>query len=346
MGLKKYYYNIITRSPKEPLGFLLYILLVLLSFIYLFIVKIRLRLYVSGIIRSYRLAATVISVGNITWGGTGKTPLVEYICGKLAIRKKQIVLLTRGYGADEDRLLSEKLPGVDVLAGTDRVKNAMRSGAGNNTLFVLDDGFQHLRIKRSLDIVTVNATEPFGNGRLIPAGILREPVSHIKRADVVVLTKTDQATDKRIEWIKRFLLERNNKLDIFESIHQPQDFLSNGVNRLPLDIIRSKKISLVSALADNLSFEKTLKNLGAGIRSKYFFMDHYNYRKPDIIKLIDDSLAHGIKTIVTTQKDWIKIRDLLGPIGADNVEFLVLNIRIRIKDEENFFRRVYSVVSG
>lgn len=217
MNLRSYFYNIVTkRQPQGPVGILIKFILTALSVFYLFIISIRFLFYKVGVFRSRRLKSPVISVGNLTWGGTGKTPLVESICLYFKSQGKKAVLLTRGYGSDEDRLLVQNLEGAAVLAGKERIKNALNFCKTNPAdIFILDDGFQHLAIKRDIDIVTINAKEPFGGRLLIPAGILREPARSLMRADIAVITKSDLVPEKDLKRLRDKIYDINpGKKDI------------------------------------------------------------------------------------------------------------------------------------
>ncbi|NQT95441.1 MAG: tetraacyldisaccharide 4'-kinase [Candidatus Omnitrophica bacterium] len=345
--MRSYLYNIITGSPKEPIGFLIRWLFLLLSLLYLAGIRLRGIFFKTGLLKSYRLKASVISIGNITWGGTGKTPLVEAICRYFSEHGRRVSLLTRGYGEDENRVLSENMDKVSVLAGGDRVKNALKKETESDVgLFVLDDGFQHAKIKRDLDIVTINATDPFGTGFVIPGGILREPISSLKRADIAVITKTNLVTKEEADIVKNKVLKVNPDMDIFESIHQPILLYSNKSQEQPLGYIKGKNICAVSALGDNGSFIKTLKNLGAHIGSEISYMDHHKYTAADLSAIFDSCAKNQIDTLVTTEKDWVKLKKLIAGPSADNIEILILKIKLRISNEEDFFGRLSSCISG
>lgn len=345
--MKEYFYSIITEQPKGPLGFALKFLLIFISLFYLLAVKLRLGLYNLGIFKSCRLRSPVISVGNITWGGTGKTPLVEAICLYFKSHHKRVALLTRGYGMDEDKVLTESMPGVSVLVGKDRIKNA---GSAEERcsfdIFVLDDGFQHKRIKRDIDIVAINATDPFGSGLLIPAGILREPISHLSRADLVVITRSDLVGQEELNRIKDDVLRVNPDVEIFGSTHQPVFFYTSKEQTRDPEYIKAKQICAISALGDNHSFAKTLKNMGADIKLKFFYMDHHRYLKEQIDEILKVCEHNDVDTVVTTQKDWIKLKGLLTTPSAERIEFLILHIKLKLYDEEGFFGRLSSVLSG
>ena len=341
----RYLYAIINDGPKDPLALIIKVVLWVLSIVYLLIVKIRMLLYRMRMIRRVRLSSPVISIGNITWGGTGKTPLAEYICRYLVSKGKSVGLLTRGYGSDEDRYLSESLQGVSVIVDSNRYKGATRAQQGRDfDIFILDDGFQHMRLRRQLDIVTINCADPFGCGQLLPCGILREPISHLFRADIIVLTKSDLVSEDRIKYIRDRLARIKPAMPVFESSHNPQELYNTAGERLQLGYIDAKRVCAVSGLADNGSFYSSLEHIGARVAKKIPFMDHHIYTRQDMVYINEECKRGCIGTIVTTEKDWIKLRELIDP--AAGIELLVLKVTLKLKDEEEFFRRLYSILSG
>ena len=182
------------------------ILLIPFSFVYFLIISLRNLLYSIGIFRGFRINAKVISVGNITWGGTGKTPVAAFIADLLARKGHNVSILIRGYGNDESELLPKLASDVPVLVGKDRVKKGLEAIEKNlSDTILLDDGFQHRRLKRDLDIVCIDSVRPFGNGWLIPAGSLREGIGGLKRADIFLIKKAD------LDAGKDKLEKRNNK---------------------------------------------------------------------------------------------------------------------------------------
>lgn len=343
--MKRYFYNIITQGSKEPVGWMIRLILICLSFLYLMALKLRRKLYDLKIFKAQRLKASVISVGNITWGGTGKTPLVETICLHFGSEGKKIALLTRGYGMDEDKVLAQNLPMVSVLAGKNRVENARSKEAeGPLDMFILDDGFQHWEIKTDIDIVTINATDPFGNGRLIPAGILREPLTHLSRADLIVLTKSNLIERSELDSLRKKILELKPNAEIFESTHQPLCFYNEAGDAKDLKYVKEKKTALIAALGDNDSFHRMNENICDDIRVKVFYMDHHGYTRTEIEKFLKECKDHNVETVITTEKDWAKLENILKEIPR--VEFLILKIKISIYDEKKFFGRLSPIISG
>ncbi len=318
--------------------------LLLVSFIYGFLIRLILSCYQTGLFKSSKPDCRVISVGNITWGGTGKTPLIEVITRFLKQKGKSPAILIRGYGKDEVYMLKDKFRDTPVLASRDRIKIAQdaRKRYSANTI-ILDDGFQHWRMARDLDIVLIDATCPFGNRRMIPRGMLREPLSSLSRADVFVLTKTDLVGTNNIELIKQELRKHNLEAAIYEARHMPTFLRSlDRCEKLELPIIKNQQIAVISGIASPRSFAQTLTLLGAKISLKFYFPDHYHYSQEDLERIERQCLKQQIETVVTTEKDAAKLTVLLKSKRL-KLKLLVLYIELKIvKDEEKFFRFLLS----
>ncbi len=290
-----------------------------------------------------KVPACVISIGNITWGGTGKTPLVARLALELSATGKKVVVLTRGYGKDEVAELKKKLPNVPILVGRDRIKTAQEAVRKFHAeIIILDDGFQHIRLHRDLDIVAINATDPFGPGGLIPLGTLREPLEHLSRARIFVLTKSNIGS-KNMHWIRQRLLSIKPDAVIFEAVHEPVQFMDFRRNRfVPLREIKGKKIGVISAIGDPYSFEKTLENLGAEISFAARFQDHHCTSQSEFSDFLRRCKEVGVKDIVTTEKDFYRMEPFFkgkGPRDILQFNFLVLQIEFQVNDEEDFIRR-------
>lgn len=350
--LEDLFYNLVNDKNKGILYGAAKIFLYLFSLLYGVVIKIM--IYLA---RFYpqKLGAKVISVGNITLGGTGKTCLVEYISDFLKGAGRRPAVLTRGYGrkncegkpatcdyemmGDEAYMLSKKLGDVPVIVDADRAKGAKKALAEfKSDTLVLDDGFQQWKLNKDLEIVLIDAVNPFGNHRLIPRGILREPLSSLKRADIFILTKTN--INPETGDLRKKLAAINPRADIFEGRHEPRGlfYIDEPGVFLNGDTIKGKKVALFSGIGDPASFENLILSLGAEIGAAFRFPDHHNYSKKDIEKIISISKEKRIDTIVTTEKDAARLE---GP----EAKILVLRIEIRIKDAEKFNRRLLAVYS-
>jgi len=297
-------------------------------------------MYRSGLGRSKRVNAKIISVGNITWGGTGKTPLTMLIAQHLANLGKRVAVLTRGYGSDEHYELKDRLRGVTVLVGKNRRKTAEEAVKKHNAEYiVIDDGFQHLALNRDCDVVALNSTNPFGNGRLIPAGILREPVHHLSRANCFVLTQSFLGR-QNTALIRQKLKEANPKAPIFEADHRPQRFLDYRKGRaLPLDMVRGQRIAVLSAIEDPMSFENTLNRLGARIVFAARFRDHHVFKKRELDEIFNACRESRARYLITTAKDSYRLKRLLRPQFRHPTRILILQIDMRMDDEESFIQQ-------
>jgi 3-deoxy-D-manno-octulosonic-acid transferase len=321
--------------------------------------SIRLFLYRRGICQQKRLEAKVISVGNITVGGTGKTPLVIYLTKKLKERNKKVAILSRGYKrknkkmveltqktrdeftwedvGDEPYLISQRLSDVPISVSKHRILSGQYTIEKYGTeILILDDGFQHLRLFRNLDIVVIDAVNPFGNGKLLPAGTLREPLSSLKRADVFILTKTDQASkvNELIDTLKKY----NPHAPIVESIYQIRSvdnfFDGSSVN---LKDVEDKKALVFSGIGNPLSFENSLRSLKILILKHQRFRDHFPYRQKDILYLKGEARSLGADFIVTTEKDSVRI----PLIKEQEIPIYVLKIDLKItRGEEILIKKI------
>lgn len=294
--------------------------------------------------RIHKVNARVISVGNITWGGTGKTPLVIKLAHDLSHYGKRVVVLTRGYGMDEVEELKSRLGSIPVIVGRDRVKSALEAVKKFNAEYILlDDGFQHLRLHRDLDVVTINSTIPFGPGGLIPMGTLREPMERLSRADIFVLTKSNLGS-KNLHWIRQRLGSIKPNPIIFEALHRPTRLWDPIANRtVSLDELRGKRVSSLCGIADPYSFEKTVERLGAQIVFAARFDDHHDYTTSEMDEFVARTKESGATFVVTTQKDYYRLAPILKRkdlFTASGLSLRVLQIEFKIADdEENFIRR-------
>ncbi|MBU1486730.1 tetraacyldisaccharide 4'-kinase, partial [bacterium] len=315
------------------------------ALVYGFCLFLREFLYRAGVFTSKRLSAKVISIGNITLGGTGKTPAVMALAKKLQGEGRKVAVLLRGYkgrlenkggvvsdgsslllnpreAGDEAYLLAKRLPKIPVLVGKNRIKSgkAAINKFGVDVL-ILDDGFQHRRLARDLDIVLIDAANPFGAGRLFPSGILREPLSALSRADVFLLTRTDEAADYKK--IRERLLKINPSALIIESVHKPISILDKEGKGHPLTIIKGKKVLALSGIGHPESFEMMLKNLGAKGAVCLRYPDHHSYSQRDIEEIKEKSKE--VELIISTEKDKVRLPlSLLPSIFFLRIEFCLV----------------------
>lgn len=299
-------------------------------------IRLRNAFYNHHIFKIQTVRAPVISIGNITAGGTGKTPLVAHLVKHLAGKYKPAIL-TRGYKSnegisDEATLLAQRYPGIPVIVNPDRVAGAKEAIAQGANVLVMDDGFQHRRLGRDLDIVTIDATEPFGFGRLLPAGFLREPVRQIGRADAVVITRANQSTDERIELIKQTIRKHKADMPIACAVHRCVSLNTADGGEMPPEKAREKKVFAYCGIGNPEAFFGTLEELGVNLAGRKIYPDHYHYTGSDVSQIVE--LAHNAdaELVVTTEKDWIKSSGLLS--GRDKPYFAYLTVELEFIEEE------------
>jgi tetraacyldisaccharide 4'-kinase len=355
-----YIYNLATDKHKGLVAGIVKSFLYCLSLLYGLVVKVLVFIYH---LKPYRLNCKVISVGNITLGGTGKTSLVALIAQYLKQKGHKVAILSRGYKrkvtshksqvtshetmGDEPYMLKMNLGDMPVVVDTNRIRAAKLAihNYGADTV-ILDDGLQQWRIKKDLEIVTIDATCPFGNRKLIPRGILREPLSSLKRADVFILTKTNLNPDNQN--IKDFLSSINPQSLIVESTHSPLGFyrLDDKDGFLGLEALAGENVTLISGIADPDSFQNLIVSLGINIGLFFRFPDHHNYAKEELDRIIKNSKDKNIDTIITTEKDAVRLSPYLLPTTYYLLNFLVLRVELKMtKDEQGFYNRLLRLYS-
>ena len=288
----------------------------------------------------------VISVGNITTGGTGKTPLVEYIARYIQGKGKKVAILSRGYAAnlrqasgslsknncnDEYLLFKENIPDIPNLLNKDRLKSGLEAiNRFQAECLVLDDGFQHLQVARDLDIVIIDALNPFGFEHMIPRGLLREPLEGLKRADMIILSHADQCSSDKVVFITDRLREITGDVPVIETVHKPICLESaKDTTKLDIDCLCGKRVFAFCAIGNPASFRKSIENLGAGIAGFRVFPDHHVYTPSELQKLNAEAQSIKPDAIVITQKDRVKIGNNLGiwdfPLWTLKIEVRIVN---------------------
>ncbi|MBO94778.1 MAG: tetraacyldisaccharide 4'-kinase [Opitutales bacterium] len=321
-----------------------------LSHVFAGLVRLRSYLYRNRVLRDQPLGCLVVVVGNLTVGGTGKTPVVERLSRALAEEGRKVAILSRGYkskkeplhrrawrwlthaeapppkvvsdgaevlldsneAGDEPYMLACNLPGVVVVVDKDRVKAGAHAirNFGVDTL-VLDDGFQYLRLKGALNLLLIDQTNPFGNQCLLPRGILREPVRNLSRASYVFLTKSDETPDPEL---LQLINRHNSTAKVIRCAHKPRYFKEvNGEKTRDLEGFDDLPTAVFSGIAIPGGFERFIRNLGADVRLIRRFLDHHRYTLGELNRMFERATANGAEVVVTTEKDAVRIPKDFNP---------------------------------
>lgn len=372
-NFEQYFVDLLHGRRRGRFDLSLLDLLFVASRFYRAVVMFRIWLYESRIIRNRSIGCLVVSIGNLSCGGTGKTPVVEVFARSISAKGRKVAILSRGYrskprslgeklahmfskgkielppkvvsdgqnllldytySGDEPYMLASNLPNVAVLVDKDRVKSGLYAIDNFGTdVLIMDDGFQYLMLRPHINIVLVDSTDPFGNGHVLPRGMLREPVRNIKRADYIFLTKSDGG--HRLLHLKKFLRRYNRRAEIIECCHRPKylEMVYNKSCRLELTALKGAKVAAISAIACPASFEAFLCSLGAELVAQKHYADHHSYTQQEMIDFVNTAKASGADYIVTTEKDAVRVPRL------DRVDVPMYFLRIEIdilSGRENF----------
>ena len=338
--------------------------------LYSAVIVLRNFLYSKGILKAHRANALVICIGNITTGGTGKTPLVVWLCNlitkhsTLNTKNCSCAVLTRGYKArrascvmrraknrrntiydirntiDEPAILAESCPQAKVVINPNRVAGAAEAVSKLDAdVLIMDDGFQHRRLARDLDIVAIDATCPFGYGKILPAGLLREPVSGLKRADAVIITRADQVTDAELTRLEKKLRLINPDMIIAKSIHSPTYVKSADGRETAIEELKGKKIFAFCGIGNPDAFFSTIKKLGCDLVGSEIYDDHYHYTDEDIERIFKQAEHFKADMVLTTQKDWTKIlNSQFSILNSKDIPLSYLAIEIKFLAAEDKLR--------
>lgn len=306
-------------------------------------------LYDAGVLRAVRVKVPVVSIGNLAVGGAGKTPVAMAVARRLLGRGRRVALLSRGYGAvradarvvadgarlllgpdeggDEPVLLALRLPGVPVLCGPRRAELAAAAVRDHGAdALLLDDGFQHRALARDLDVVVLDAANPFGNGRLLPAGPNREPRAALRRAGLLWLSRVDQAEPGRLAAL-RTLARAATGRDPVESRHAPLGLVDGGLAPAGgVEALRGRRVLLLAGIARPEGFRRTLLALGAEVVAEAVFPDHHPFSPADLDRARASADAARCDLLVTTEKDAVR----LPPSAAADARVRALRIEAEV----------------
>ncbi len=372
-NLEQYFLELILERRTNWYDRLVTMLLFIFSRFYRMAVQFRLWMYSKRIFRNRAIGCLVISIGNLSCGGTGKTPVVEVFAKTLHQKGRKVSVLSRGYrskqrsmwfkithmfgkkkletpikvvsdgtnvlldstyAGDEPYMLATNLQGVSVLVDKDRVRLGLYAIENFGTdTLILDDGFQYLDLMSHINIMLVDSTDPFGNHHVLPRGLLREPVKNIRRADYIFLTKSNGGNHLR--HLKTFIRRHNRRAEIIECCHKPK-YLEKVFHRgsqCPLGTLKNKKIAAISAIAKPEGFEKFLCDFGAEIVATERFADHHRFSSQELVDFVALARKNGAEMILTTEKDAVR----MPAINIGDPEFYFLRIEIDIlSGQENF----------
>lgn len=343
--------------------------------------RVRRALYNRGALKVHRIGAPVISVGNITTGGTGKTPLVEWVARAVANEGRRVCILTRGYGradagrrvvvSDGEQILSDARTGGDeplqlaealrglasVISDADRVA-AARYALENLRceVFILDDGFQHLRLARNLNLAVVDATNPWGGGKLLPQGRLREPLRELARADCIILTRSEQAHEdidslrkqaERLSDGRLVLLSRTRTRAVYPLEVAAADGKALGETGSQRPRIHASQLSTLHhfaafcAIGNPSTFFRHIEAGGYGLSYARAFPDHHVYIQREIDELTMKAKQAGAEALLTTAKDAVKLRSLRFELPC-----YVLEIELEFDDEEKLSGMIREAINS
>jgi tetraacyldisaccharide 4'-kinase len=341
-------------SRYSPVKTITYIL----SLLYRLIINFRNRLYDHKLLKEVKLTCPVISIGNITVGGTGKTPCVIWLAQMLQQRGYRPVVLSRGYGGrnsqpvnivtdgdkillsgtvagDEPLLIARSLKGIPVITGPDRILTGRVAvnNFGANVL-ICDDAFQHRRLYRDINIVLLDSSSPLGNGHLLPRGSLREPATALRRASVLIATRSAEAT-KKSDLIGK--LAQAGNIPVFHSNHRSAGIVRGDYSvQLPPDMLEGKKICAFAGIGEPSSFKKSILAAGAQIMSFDIFPDHHRYSRTEVKKINDHFFQSGADLLLTTEKDGMRLQRYTEFLRTIYLMRIVMEIVPDRKSLENY----------
>jgi len=349
--VRSYYLDLVSGRAQGFGANTLRGLLSLLSVPYYCVVAVR-NAYYDLIKRSARrFAVPVVSVGNIPVGGTGKTPPAAHVAGLIAQRGRRVAILLRGYKgrpipfddehrdraasrwrteSDEAMVLRRRCPGAIVVVNPDRVAGAMEAVDRGAEAIVLDDGFQHRRIARDLDLVLVDATIPFGHGHLLPRGLLREPTRSLRRAGMIVLTRSNEVDESSRTLLRSRLGRLSGGKPVITAMHQTNGFTDLKGHPVPVDDPTVMQAVLFAGIANFDSFRRGVERLGVHVLAAYQYPDHHDYSGEEIAALGDVAASLEANAILTTEKDAVK---LVGRWVEQDCRLLVVRLDVAFDED-------------
>ncbi len=364
----QYIYQI-AYGPETPFyGWLILGFLRGCSYLYEYGVRLKLDMYNIGLKKKEKLNCCVISIGNITVGGTGKTPTAQKMADLIKRMGYRVVILNRGYrshwekeigvvsdgnkifmtayeAGDEAYLMAKTLPGIPVVIGKNRaITGKYAVEKLNAEVIIMDDGYQHWHLERDLDVVLVDTLNMFGNGCVLPRGMLREPLENLDRGDLFLLTKTDQSSVLSRMQLRKTIERYNAKAPVVESVHHPKNFVEiadwyKGItqNHMDLSELEGKDVMVFSAIGNPSSFEQTLSSIGLNIKEAVRYPDHHDYGMLEMQYISERASSQNAVAMITTSKDAVKIPTEFI-YSAREIPLYILNMDIQVTDGFEAFK--------
>ena len=342
ISIKKKIERVITGDNKNGYGWFVSFLS-MVSKVYGGAVKLRRIFYKKAVLKSKRLPCPTISIGNITVGGTGKTPMTIYVAQVVKQLGYKVAIISRGYkgkaekvggivsdgrvllmtpeiAGDEPYMMANRLKDVPVIVGKNRFKAGwLAIRKFDPDVIVLDDGFQHLKLQRDLDLVLLDYRKPFGNGHLLPRGVMREPASALLCANAIILTRSDTVNDNETSSSPKKLRPYERKKPVYRTFHHPFVYkIINGEKKIfeknmqaalrqNSDCIKGRTVFAFSGLADNHNFRQTVKSLKCNVSGYMEFPDHHSYSDRDLKDISAAAKRSMSECLITTEKDYVRI---------------------------------------
>ena len=352
--------EIVEGRRNDFAGAVVRAVLFLLSLVYRVAVTLRNWAFDQGWIKSHSVDASVISIGNLTVGGTGKTPHVIWLAEQLQA-EHEIAIVSRGYGSEQNSLndegmeIAHRLPDIIQVQNRKRILAAqqalaeLKGSGGEQPLIIMDDGFQHRYLKRNLNIVLIDATNPFGHGHLLPRGLLREPLAAIRRADVAILTRSDSISPDEAASIQRQLQSLCAGLIWCETklvVDGLQDTSGNGK---PIDSLADEHVLAFCGIGNPVGFRQLLEREGIDVIEMIEFPDHHSYSQPDLQGIYRRARELSCSAVVCTQKDMVKISRInIEPamLAEDSPTILSLQANVQFNSGQQKLLDAVSNVTG
>ena len=366
--IKKNIEKVITSDDNQRYGWFV-LFLSMVSKVYGGVVKLRRNFYKKAVFKSKRLPCSIISIGNITVGGTGKTPMTIYIAKVIKQLGYNVVVISRGYkgkaekiggivsdgkallmtpevAGDEPYMMAKRLKDVPVIVGKNRLKAGRQAiSKFNPDVIVLDDGFQHLKLQRDLDLVLLDYRNPFGNGHLLPRGVMREPASAILNANVIILTRSDAVNENEMSSPLKKLRFYERNTPVYRTFHHPFVYkIINGekiifeknikeILRQNSESIKGRTVFAFSGLADNHDFQQTVKSLRCNLSGHMEFPDHHPYSEKDLKDISAAAKKSMSECLITTEKDYVRMAHKIDWTG----DLFVIGIEIDFGEDKKRF---------